>query len=1274
MGTRLEKNSDAVRKRIAQHSFTNEGGEEYSASEFGGFRDYLRRKKIKLQNLDAQIRADSTEPQIFRNIVIYVNGYTQPSLSDLHTAIVIHGGGFQQYLDGKTMVTHVVAGGLTPKKKIEFARYRCVLPQWIVDSIAAKRLLPWEEYRVMDEGQNQKLLSFSEKGLVSQKNSRQDGYKKQTDASWYTEQVKDWADELNRNNSLSQEGKEGAAKVDLRFSENLEDADVTSSTASQDQVDACAPTSLTSDAIGPSSQASRSNRTNADIIGDIKEVNTSAVDSLGDSFGPYRDAQPQSSASTDGHRNTETASSASIQPRSKSNVQPEVERSLQSAGLTDAAADSTSGPGETLQSWTPTAAQPGREATPASDEQPIVPVGAQPEVEHEEQVQSARIQETTNKQLAPKDVKRALTAEEHNTVLLSDPHMAKSSTANPDFINQYYRESRLHHLSTWKAELKARLQARAQASSSQQVKPKRPAGSRRYIMHVDFDSFFAAVSLRKHPQWKSRPVVIAHGAGPGSEIASCNYPARSFGVKNGMWMKVALELCSDLKVLPYDYAAYEEASKHFYDAILAIEGIVQSISIDEALIDVSELCITAGGSDGKGMSEGSVYREQAKANEIATALRASICETTGCEVSVGIGNNILLAKVALRKAKPAGQHLIKPEEVLDFIGELTVTDLPGVAYSMANKLEELGVKYVKDVRALTKERLMQFMGPKTGEKLWDYSRGFDKQEVGDQVVRKSVSTEVNWGIRFRNQEEAETFMTSLCEELSRRLIEQCVKGKQVTMKIMRKAADAGMDPPKNLGHGKCDTFNKSVALGVATNDKHILAKETIAILRGYGFPPGELRGLGVQVQKLEPVKLPVAGSESAIESSQRRLQFKKSLFESTRAAKDSPIFSANRSGSPRIDRTPTKPTMSRVETIEEVPSDEEVPAAKPMRRSKSSPKRADLKAAAASTQFVLPTQVDPAVLAELPEEVRAMLAPKQPKVVEQIKKTEAANIDARSRSTSPAISNVEVLMPNQSQHDPEVFAELPGHLRKGLLAQYNRPNPERRMQRVLPQSPRKTKTLPRKVDVTPKKRQTRTHKSKADTSGMLQTEFMKPVDGANDLIADEEIDEETLNELPEEIRKEILADRRRKAMQKASIGIRHKPGAKFKRIPYVSTGPRIIHFEPRSKPTFTRRKLSTLAELRQSMSDWVQFSMEADEGPDSEDITALADYLYMVVAEELDITKAQTVVEWLEYTVNDQLPSTQQHIAGWKEAIATLKAGMQNAMASRGLKPLIFLK
>lgn len=48
-------------------------GEEYGESSFGGFGDYMRRKKLKLQNQDEEIRQEiKDEPQIFKGMVIHV--------------------------------------------------------------------------------------------------------------------------------------------------------------------------------------------------------------------------------------------------------------------------------------------------------------------------------------------------------------------------------------------------------------------------------------------------------------------------------------------------------------------------------------------------------------------------------------------------------------------------------------------------------------------------------------------------------------------------------------------------------------------------------------------------------------------------------------------------------------------------------------------------------------------------------------------------------------------------------------------------------------------------------------------------------------------------------------------------------------------------------------------------------------------------------------------------------------------------------------------------
>src|SRR5271170_2905457 len=100
---------------------------------------------------------------------------------------------------------------------------------------------------------------------------------------------------------------------------------------------------------------------------------------------------------------------------------------------------------------------------------------------------------------------------------------------------------------------------------------------------------------------------------------------------------------------------------------------------------------------------------------------------------------------------------------------------------------------------------------------------------------------------------------SLATELSSRLIKESFTGTHLMLKIMRRAADAPLDPPKHLGHGKCDTFSKSIMLGVATNSAEILGREAVSTLRSYGFSPGELRGIGVQMTKLEQKKSGTSG-------------------------------------------------------------------------------------------------------------------------------------------------------------------------------------------------------------------------------------------------------------------------------------------------------------------------------------------------------------------------------------------------------------------------------
>ncbi|PWY78191.1 DNA repair protein [Aspergillus heteromorphus CBS 117.55] len=1069
MGSLLNENSSAVRKRIQAHHFDHEDGDEYEASTFGGFTDYMRRKKIKLQNLDAEIRSSSTDrPPIFRGVVAHVNGYTQPSLQDLHRLVVSHGGGFLQYLSGKTEATHIIASALTPKKREEFRRYRIVKPAWVVESVNAGRLLPWDAFRVIDEGQGQKVLKFDDGRMASQVNTPRSGYREQSDASWYPSQLQ--ARGMNSSDPRTQS-----------------DYGEFPSFASLDE---------------PSKT-------------------------------PQRPVQPSPQPQTP---EPELLSPQRSEPRTFLKPEPE----------------------STQLDVAPAPLPLVRESAPLKPE---------------------------------------MTSEEYNAQLLADPRMRTASAANPDFIQQFYSESRLHHLSTWKADLKAQLQSAAKEKLHTQLKRRRPvAGARRYIMHVDFDCFFAAVSTLKRPELQGKPVAVAHGTGSGSEIASCNYEARAHGVKNGMWMKGALQACPDLNVVPYDFPAYEDASRKFYSAILAVDGMVQSVSIDEALVDITMQCLEAGGSDGRGISEGSVYREQAKADEIGESLRETVKKASGCAVSVGIGGNILLAKVALRKAKPAGQFQLKPDAVLEFIGNLTVRDLPGVGYSLGTKLEQLGVTLVKDAWELPRDRLAASLGPKTGVKIWEYARGIDRTEVGNEVLRKSVSAEVNWGIRFVDQTQADDFVRSLCQELHRRLVENLVKGKQLTLKVMRRSADAPLEPVKHLGHGKCDVFNKSVVLGVATDAPEILGKEAVSMLRSLGVSPGDLRGLGVQMTKLEHLK-------SGSPSSQRQLNFKASPVRKSIEQKDPDDLD-----SPRKGETPS---------IRPVPS---------FRDSDHKPLNLS------GTQFIMPSQTDPRVVAELPTDIRSRL-------ISQGK----ARRESRSVSPCPparARPSVSAELPPQSQLDPDTLAALPEDVRAEVLGYYTRqsasPGPAL-SPALAPTRPSSSGSgsgslMMRKPTSPPKKRRGRPSTKSVGNPALTQARFVFPRPTSSS----------TTDRLPS--RRSPIRDPSPKTKinppksQRTSSPPSQRTSAgnpPQSAIPPPERQERTLPLAPLPpRPSFTSQKLTSLPDLREAVGSWhAEFR---DEGPLHEDVVALARYLRRVVVDERDIDKAVSVVGWVRWLVEDQ--------------------------------------
>ncbi|XP_021402396.1 DNA repair protein REV1 isoform X3 [Lonchura striata] len=322
-----------------------------------------------------------------------------------------------------------------------------------------------------------------------------------------------------------------------------------------------------------------------------------------------------------------------------------------------------------------------------------------------------------------------------------------------------------------------------------------------------------------------------------AEIASCSYEARQVGIKNGMFFGQAKKLCPNLQAVSYDFDAYKEVARTVYEILASYTHNIEAVSCDEALVDITEI----------------LTETRLTPDEFANAIRTEIKDQTKCTASVGMGSNILLARMATRKAKPDGQYHLKPEEVDDFIRGQLVTSLPGVGRTMESKLASLGIKTCGDLQCASMSKLQKEFGPKTGQMLYRFCRGLDDRPVRTEKERKSVSAEINYGIRFTQPKEAEAFLLSLSEEIQRRLEAAGMKGKRLTLKIMVRKAGAPVEPAKYGGHGICDNIARTVTLDHATDSAKVIGKETLNMFHTMKLNISDMRGVGIQVQQLVPI-------------------------------------------------------------------------------------------------------------------------------------------------------------------------------------------------------------------------------------------------------------------------------------------------------------------------------------------------------------------------------------------------------------------------------------
>lgn len=276
----------------------------------------------------------------------------------------------------------------------------------------------------------------------------------------------------------------------------------------------------------------------------------------------------------------------------------------------------------------------------------------------------------------------------------------------------------------------------------------------RKILHADCDCFYAAVEMRDNPALKDVPLAIGGSAERRGVVATCNYPARTYGVRSAMPTAKALRLCPDLLVLPPDFDRYRAVSQRIQSIFHELTPLVEPLSLDEAYLDVSD-----------------VSRFRGSATWMAQWLKEETYRHTGITLSVGAAPAKFLAKIASDWDKPDGLYVIEPARVEPFLLDLPVTRLHGVGPATAMKLEEMGIKTCADLRTWPLESLIDRFG-KFGYRLYELSRGVDDRDVAISRERKSVSVETTYDRDLPDLDTSLDALPPLIDKLDGRLTRQ----------------------------------------------------------------------------------------------------------------------------------------------------------------------------------------------------------------------------------------------------------------------------------------------------------------------------------------------------------------------------------------------------------------------------------------------------------------------------------------------------------------------
>lgn len=212
-------------------------------------------------------------------------------------------------------------------------------------------------------------------------------------------------------------------------------------------------------------------------------------------------------------------------------------------------------------------------------------------------------------------------------------------------------------------------------------------------------------------------------------ITTASYEARKYGVKTGMPIAHALQLCPQMTVVPPNYPLYHKLSHEIHQYIAARIPRVEQYSIDEFFGDLN----------------GWVTKEESF--RFAKTLQMEIKRVFDIPVSIGIAEAKWIAKLATGSAKPFKIFMV--EDIDTYIKTIPVGEFPGIGKGFQQRLKAHYISTLGDVK---RNKNLFYTWKKPGIQLYNRIIGTDGEGIMEKGDRKSIGISRTFDPIYENNE------------------------------------------------------------------------------------------------------------------------------------------------------------------------------------------------------------------------------------------------------------------------------------------------------------------------------------------------------------------------------------------------------------------------------------------------------------------------------------------------------------------------------------------